>query len=90
MRAAELDTSVSALVREFLASLAHPAKAQAGASEAEHRARGIRETAEEVTANGGGLRMTDNLPREALYDRSRASAEAREAVGTPNVKPKRG
>lgn len=86
IRAAELDTSVSALVREYLVSLARPAKAQAGASEAKRRARGIREFAEQLNAKGGGLRTADNLSREELYDRSRAKAEKRTAVAARNVK----
>ena len=75
IRAAELDTSVSALVRDFLQSLA---PAQAGASEAgmsaeeaerARRNRSLEEVIRDITASGGGLRMADNLPRDALYDR---------------------
>ena len=75
IRAAELDTSVSALVREFLGNLA---LGQTGASEAgervhetehERRSRLMREVIRDITARGGGLRMADNLPRDALYDR---------------------
>ena len=35
---------------------------------------------EEITANGGGLRMADNLPREELYDRAKARREARKGA----------
>lgn len=81
---------MSALVREYLLGLAHPTKAPVGASEAERRARGIREVVEEITADGGGLRMADNLSREELYDRRRASAEARETGAAPSEKIERG
>lgn len=81
IRAAEMDTSVSALVRGYLAGLVgrgddRPDRA-AGESEAERRARGIREAVEQILATGGGLRMADNLARDELYDRVRAKAEAR-------------
>ncbi len=75
IRAAELDTSVSALVRDFLQSLAvEPAVAsEAGGhveeTEHERRRRLMHEVIRDITAGGGGLRMADNLPREALYDR---------------------
>lgn len=91
IRAAELDTSVSALVREYLVGLTDrkeggDARAPVGESEAERRACGIREVIAEITADGGGLRMADNLSREELYDRDRARAEAREAAATANEK----
>ena len=75
IRAAELDTSVSALVRDFLRNLAltETAASEAGerAHETEHERRGrlMREVIRDITADGGGLRMADNLPRDALYDR---------------------
>ncbi len=75
IRAAELGTSVSALVREFLQSLAvegpGPSGASASAEEAEHD-RGIRlmhDVLRDIRARGGGLRSADNLPRDALSDR---------------------
>lgn len=72
IRAAELDTSVSSLVREFLADLAHGKAGESGVprreTEAERRARMLDEVVADITANGGGLRMADNLPRDALYD----------------------
>ena len=86
IRAAELDTSVSALVRDYLKNLVAD---RAGGTadngpvvepEAERRSRMLREVIEEITANGGGLRMTDNLSREELYDRARARAEAQAAA----------
>ena len=67
IRAAELDTSVSALVREFLEDLVD-------GPDPEQRSERLRrlqhETLEEIRARGGGLRMADNLPRDALYDRN--------------------
>ena len=82
IRAAELDTSVSALVRGYLRSLAGDDSGGRAASEvgvetlAEQRGRLLREVIDEITANGGGLRMEDNLSREELYDRDAARAEA--------------
>ena len=75
IRAAEMGTSVSALVRAYLAGLVggkdgRPDRAEAVESEAERRARGIREVVEQITASGGGLRMADNRSREELYDYS--------------------
>ena len=75
IRAAELDTSVSALVRDFLRNLAfrQTAASEAGErvpeAEFERRSRLMREVIRDITADGGGLRMADNLPRDALYDR---------------------
>ena len=80
--AAELDTSVSALVRDFLKNLvADPdADGEAGAGSVEtvyqRRCRLLREVLADFDRQGVGLRMSDNLPREALYDRDAARAEA--------------
>ena len=69
IRAAELDTSVSALVRDYLRTLAvTQAEGEPAESEAERRGRLLGEVIEKITANGGGLRMADNLSREDLYD----------------------
>ena len=71
IRAAELDTSVSALVRDYLTGLARgddpPRRARE--TERDRRARLLDEVIRDITANGGGLHMADNLPRESLYDR---------------------
>ena len=86
IRAAELDTSVSALVRDYLKDLvADPVGGRAGKrlevkTEVERRRRMLREVIEKITANGGGLRMAENLSREELYDRARARAEAQAAA----------
>ena len=80
IRAAELDTSVSALVRNYLKSLAGRRGAAADQSGVETAAELRRTTLDEVLADfaarGVGLRMADNLSREELYDRDAARAEA--------------
>ncbi len=74
-RAAELGTSVSALVRDYLRSLvAEPVDAtRAGGHEPDtglgRRRRLLQELFADFDARGVGLRMADNLPRSALYDR---------------------
>jgi len=78
IRAAELDTSVSALVRGYLKSLAGCNGAEpmpALSSETERRRGRLREVIEGITANDGGLRMAENLSREALYDQARTEAK---------------
>lgn len=74
IRAAELDTSVSALVRDFLQSLARGDTAtKYGISPEEtgreRRRRLLNEAVGEITADGGGLCMAENLSRESLHDR---------------------
>ena len=84
IRAAELETSVSALVREYLKSLTdeqdrgRTADAQRVETAHERRCRLLNEVLADFDARGVGLRMADNLPREALYDRP----AARTAAGT--------
>jgi hypothetical protein len=75
IHAAKLDTSVAALVEEYLKNLASDVEE----SERERRRRRLKEVVADITANNGGLRMADNLPREELYDRARARAEAEKA-----------
>lgn len=86
IRAAELDTSVSALVRDYLKSLV---AARAGGTadngpvtepEAERRRRMLNEAIEKIRTTSPGFRAADNLPREELYDRARARAEAQAAT----------
>ena len=79
---AELGTSVSALVRNYLKNLMR-ARADETAvddpgveTELERRRRLLNEVIADFEARGVGLRMADNLPREALYDRDAARAEA--------------
>ncbi|MCY3956816.1 MAG: hypothetical protein OXG65_00800 [Chloroflexi bacterium] len=77
IRAAELDTSVSALVREYLRSLSvERAKGPPTETEAERRGRLLREVIADFDARGVGLRMADNLSRDEMYDRDAARAEA--------------
>ena len=96
IRAAELDTSVSALVGDFLKNLVADrvvGTADEGPdveTEAERRRRRLRAVIEKITANGGGLRMADNLSREELYDRARARAEAEAAAAVESQDPKGG
>ena len=88
IRAAELETSVSALVRGFLERLVRePARASgecgvAAETGLERRRRLLEEVVADFDARGVGLRMADNLSREELYDRSRARAEAAETAGS--------
>ena len=82
IRAAELDTSVSALVRDYLKNLV--ADRSGGTAdngpvvepEAERRSRMLREVIEDIRATSPEFRAADNLPREELYDRARAEAQA--------------
>ncbi len=73
IRAAELDTSVSALVRTYLQSLVDSSgesAAKAGESETplELRRRELDEVLADFDARGVGLRSCDNLTRDELYD----------------------
>ena len=74
VKAAEAGTSVSALVRGYLGALVGTGAEGTAESvepqddEFERRRRLMNNVIEEITANGGGLQMADNLPREALYD----------------------
>ena len=85
IRAAELDTSVSALVRNYLRSLVgNDADAMAPNGLGTETVAGLRhreleEVLADFDARGVGLNMSDNLSREELYDRDRARAEAEEA-----------
>ena len=82
IRAAELDTSVSALVRNYLRSMAGDGAASlasaAPGSEAavELRRRKLDDVLADFDARGVGLDPRDNLSREELYDRDAARAEA--------------
>ena len=77
IRAAELDTSVSALVRRFLRSLVgERVEGERTETQAERRRRLLNEVLADFDARSVGLRMVDNLSREALYDRAAARAEA--------------
>lgn len=74
IRAAELDTSVSALVRGFLDRLVRDrADREAGEhgaeTERERRRRLLHAVFEDICAAHGGFKASDNLDRESLYDR---------------------
>ena len=80
VRAAEMNTSISALVRGYLTRLATDPAGDAAAAPIEtiyqRRCRLLREVLAGFDAHGIGLRMSENLPREALHDRAAARAEA--------------
>ena len=82
IRAAELDTSVSALVRDYLNNLAADTEAggeaisEPGENIYQRRCRLLREVLAEFDSQGIGLRMSDNLSREVLYDRGAVKADA--------------
>ncbi len=78
IRAAELDTSVSALVREYLRSLAGSISPVEGETAAERRRRRIRDALADIHLNHRGFRAADTLSREELYDRQRIGTETEE------------
>ncbi len=75
IRAAELDTSVSALVRHYLHRLAQgenldcSTEKATAETERERREHVLHEVFEDIRATRPGFRASENLPREALYDR---------------------
>ena len=75
IRAAELGTSVSALVRGFLERLVRDGSDGSGArrpeaeTEGERRGRLLDEVFEDICATRSGFRAADNLSREAVHDR---------------------
>ena len=87
IRAAELDTSLSALVRGYLRGLADrshtplPEDARGGETVDQRRRRMFQDVLAEFDSRGVGLRMADNLPRDALYDRHAQRAEVAAAGG---------
>ena len=96
IRAAELGTSVSALVRDYLESLVEDdgsGGTATGSRDAERDAKRRRELLRQVLQDfddrGIGLRMSDNLAREELYDRARARAEA-QAAAAAEIEDERG
>ena len=69
IRAAELDTSVSALVRGYLKSLTmEPGGEERDETVDERRRRLLKNLFADFEARGIGLRMSDNQTREELYD----------------------
>ena len=75
VRAAELGTSVSALVRTYLNRLVtEPLEEKVTEEESEtpleRRRREFKELFEDWDARGIGLKMSENIPRDELYDRN--------------------
>ena len=76
VKAEQAGISVSALVRNCLRGLVRDGPDGAVANvpgvetELERRRRLLNEVIADFKARGVGLRMADNLPREALYDRN--------------------
>ena len=74
IRAAELGTSVSALVRNYLRSLSRDSFGGAADSRSGAATTGalrrteLDEVVADFEARGVGLRMSDNLTRDELYD----------------------
>ena len=77
IRAAQLDTSVSALVRAYLRllSVRQPEESRPETA-SERRGRLLREVVADFDARGLGLRAADAMPREELYQRAAAQVEA--------------
>ena len=74
VRAAELGTSVSALVRTYLNRLVtEPLEEKVTEKESEtplkRRRRLLREVFADFDARGVGIRMSENISRDELYDR---------------------
>ncbi len=75
IRAAELDTSVSALVRGFLERLVRDRADGRGEqgpgaeTERERRGRLLNEVFEDICRTRSAFKASDNLVRDALYDR---------------------
>ena len=81
IRAAELGTSVSALVRDYLKSLEPEGVNGAVADERhsetpiERQIRLMNEVIDDIQKTSSGFTASENLPREALYDREAARRE---------------
>lgn len=70
IRAAEMDTSVSALVREYLRSLTDAGpETQQQETASERRMRRLLEVRDEISRTSPNFRVADNIPRDELYDR---------------------
>ena len=91
IRAAELGTSLSALVRSYLESLVLDSARGPGLNgsgeersqedEIERHRQLMNEVVEDIRATRSGFRAADNLPREELYNRARAREEAAVSEG---------
>ena len=78
LRAAEMDTSVSDLVREYLRTLADERDA-VSETERDRRRQLMNQVIENIAATRPNFSASDNLTREELYDRAAARAEAEKA-----------
>ncbi len=77
IRAAELDTSVSAMVREYLRLLSVRQMEEARSETAgQRRDRLLREVIQDFDTRGTALRAADHLSREELFDRAAAQIDA--------------
>ena len=91
IRAAELDTSISGLVREYLRLLSVRQAEEANAETAgARRERLLREVVADFDARGVALRAADNLSRDELYNRAAAQIDAemkRRSAGNRSPRP---
>ena len=70
IRAAEMDTSVSALVREYLRDLNNAGpEAENQETASQRRMRKLMNVIDDISRNNPNFKMSDNVPREELYDR---------------------
>ena len=76
VRAAELDTSVSALVRTYLRSLVGDSGQESTATLVELRRRELDDVLADFDARGVGLRSYDNLSRDELYEEATGESDA--------------
>ena len=68
--ASEMDTSVEALVCEYLNSLCDASpEFQRLETATERRMRKLYNAIEDISRNNPNFKMSDNVPREELYDR---------------------
>ncbi len=70
IRAAEMDTSVSALVREYLRDLTRTLDREPESEgEKAQRLERLNKVIEDISKNHPDFNMAENLPRDELYDR---------------------
>ena len=70
LHAAELNTTIPALLCEYLREVTDPSpRTPEQEAETERRMRGIREVRERISRNNPDFRVADNVPRAELYDR---------------------
>lgn len=73
IRAAELDTSVSALVRDYLRDLTRYVEREPETeSEKARRRQRLEAVIEDIRKNNPNFNAAENLPRDELYDRHAA------------------